>query len=232
MKPADKDKPAENENAADKVLAADKGEPADNSQKGMHWFSTKIAELGAKVGLTIDGQDIEESLRAKAEQYLTPLALSTGQFLAKFLLGVFVMIVSLYYFLADGPAMLLALMRLLPLDDKYEAQLIDQFGDVTRAVVLATFLSALAQGVLAGVGFYFAGASSVFLLTVLAMLFAIVPFIGSAGIWVPVCLWIGFVDDRVWPAVILAVYCGAVVSMVDNVIKPLVLHGRSNIHPL
>jgi predicted PurR-regulated permease PerM len=142
------------------------------------------------------------------------------------------MIISLYYFLADGPAMIRALMRLLPLDDKYEAQLIEQFGNVTQAVVLATFLSALAQGVLAGFGFYFAGVGSVFLLTVLAMLFAIIPFIGSAGVWVPVCLWICFVDDRMWPAIILAVYCGGVVSMVDNVIKPLVLHGRSNIHPL
>ncbi len=123
-------------------------------------------------------------------------------------------------------------MRLLPLDDKYEAQLIDQFADITRAVVLATLLSALAQGVLAGIGFYFVGVGSVFLLTVLAMLFAIVPFIGSAGVWVPVCLWIGFVDERTWPAIFLAVYCGVVVTMVDNLIKPLVLHGRSNIHPL
>jgi predicted PurR-regulated permease PerM len=166
------------------------------------------------------------------EQYLTPMAVSTGQFLLKFLAGLFVMILSLYYFLADGPAMIRALMRLLPLDDKYEAQLIEQFGNVTQAVVLATFLSALAQGVLAGIGFYFAGAGSVFLLTVLAMLFAIIPFIGSAGVWVPVCLWIGFVDDRTWPAIILAIYCAAVVSTIDNFIKPLVLHGRSNIHPL
>ena len=106
------------------------------------------------------------------------------------------MILSLYYFLADGPAMIRALMRLSPLDDKYEAQLIEQFGNVTRAVVLATFLSALAQGILAGIGFYFAGVGSVFLLTVLAMLFAIIPFIGSAGVWVPVCLWMYFVDER------------------------------------
>jgi predicted PurR-regulated permease PerM len=128
--------------------------------------------------------------------------------------------------------MIRAIMRLSPLDDEYEEQLIDQFGDVTRAVVVATLLSALVQGILAGFGFYFAGVGSVFLLTVLAMLFAIIPFIGSAGIWVPVCLWIYFVDDRMWPAIILAAYCGGVVSMVDNVIKPLVLHGRSNIHPL
>jgi predicted PurR-regulated permease PerM len=171
-------------------------------------------------------------LTEKMKEYLTPLAMSTGEFLIKFAVGIFVMVVSLYYFLADGPSMLRAIMRLSPLDDAYERQLIDQFGNVTRAVVLATLLSALAQGILAGLGFYFANAGSVFLLTVLAMLFAIVPFIGSAGVWVPVCLWICFVDNRMWPAIILAAYCGVVVSAVDNIIKPFVLQGRSNIHPL
>ncbi len=77
-----------------------------SSQKGMRWFSTKIAELGGKVGLKFDDKDIESRLRAKLEQYLTPLALSTGQFLVKFTVGIFVMILSLYYFLADGPAMI------------------------------------------------------------------------------------------------------------------------------
>jgi predicted PurR-regulated permease PerM len=45
-------------------------------------------------------------------------------------------------------------------------------------------------------------------------------------------LWIYFVQERTAPAIILAIYCGGVVSSVDNIIKPLVLHGRSNIHPL
>jgi predicted PurR-regulated permease PerM len=215
----------------DQVAVAE-NKTAEDFYKGLTRLSKKIADFSGKRGLKLDAADIETTLRAKIEEYLTPLALSTGQFLAKFMLGVFVMIVALYYFLADGPAMIGAIMRLSPLDDKYEEQLIEQFGNVTQAVVLATFLSALAQGILAGIGFYFAGVGSVFLLTVLAMLFAIIPFIGSAGVWVPVCLCLYFVEERTAAAVILAIYCGAVVSTIDNLIKPLVLHGRSNIHPL
>ncbi|MCC6126345.1 MAG: AI-2E family transporter [Pirellulales bacterium] len=219
-------------NAARTPSAAEKTEPVDNSQKGLQWFSAKITLLGGKIGLNLKEADIKKALHAKMEEYLTPLAVSTGQFLLKFLAGAFVMVISLYYFLADGPAMVRGIMRLSPLDDKYEEQLIEQFGNVTRAVVVATLLSALVQGILAGIGFYFAGAGSVFLLTVLAMMFAIIPFIGSAGVWVPVCLWIYFVEERTWPAILLAVYCAGIVSTVDNLIKPLVLHGRSNIHPL
>ena len=52
--------------------------------------------------------------------------------------GLGVMILSLYYFLADGPTMIRALMHLSPLDDRYEEQLLNEFSTISRAVVLAT----------------------------------------------------------------------------------------------
>ena len=51
-------------------------------------------------------------------------------------------------------------------------------------------------------------------------------------VWVPACLWLHFYHGSTVTAVLLAIYCGAIVSMADNVIKPMVLHGRSNLHPL
>ncbi|MCD4728656.1 MAG: AI-2E family transporter, partial [Pirellulales bacterium] len=76
------------------------------------------------------------------------------------------------------------------------------------------------------------GVGSVFLLTALSMLFTLVPFVGAAIVWVPVCLWLFAVEGRTLPAVLLAIYCCTVVSMADNLIKPMVLHGGSNLHPL
>jgi hypothetical protein len=64
------------------------------------------------------------------------------------------------------------------------------------------------------------------------MLLAMVPFVGATAVWLPVALWIFFVEERTGAAIFLAVYGVAVISMADNVIKPIVLHGRSNLHPL
>ena len=58
------------------------------------------------------------------------------------------------------------------------------------------------------------------------------PFIGAGSVWVPTCLYLYLVEDRLGPAVLLAIWGAAVVSTVDNLIKPLILHGQSNIHPL
>ena len=76
------------------------------------------------------------------------------------------------------------------------------------------------------------GLESVFLLSVLTMFFAMVPFVGAAAVWVPCCLWLLVVENETGWAIFLAVYGVVVVSMSDNIIKPLILHGQSNLHPL
>ena len=141
---------------------------------------------------------------------MAPLALRTTQFLGQALLGLLVMVLGVYYFFADGPAMVQTLLRLSPLEPNRTRELIDQFDSVTRAVVSATLLSAIVQGLLIGLGFYVAGIGSIFLLTALAMLLTLVPFVGSAIVWVPVCLWQFAVEGRTTAAVILAVYCLAI----------------------
>ncbi|MCA9234289.1 MAG: AI-2E family transporter [Planctomycetales bacterium] len=150
------------------------------------------------------------------------------------LVGLAIMTFALYYFLADGPAMIDALMRLSPLDDDYERELLDKFSNVSRSVVVASLLSAVVQGILAGGGYFFAlsGDAPIALLTMLTIVLALVPFVGAAAIWVPVVAWLYLVDGRTAAAVVLGVYCIGVVSMVDNFIKPYVLHGQANLHPL
>ena len=77
-----------------------------------------------------------------------------------------------------------------PLKTDYEKMLIDEFVSISRAVVLATILSALAQGILAGVGFWIAGMQSLLLLTFASTLLAMVPFIGAAAVWFPAAIWL------------------------------------------
>ncbi|MEZ6093875.1 MAG: AI-2E family transporter [Pirellulaceae bacterium] len=180
-------------------------------------------------------KEAEEYTRAITEflrVQLLSLGGATTAFLGKLMLGLTIMILALYFFLLDGAGMIKNLRYLSPLDDEHERELIEEFDRVSRAVVLATLLSALAQGALAGIGFFFVGMDNVFLLTMLTICFAMVPFFGAASVWVPVCVWLYFIENRMGAAIGLAIYGFAVVSMVDNVIKPFVLHGQSNIHPL
>jgi len=162
----------------------------------------------------------------------TPLAVGGVRMLASTLFGLAILVLSMYYFFADGPSMVKAIMRLSPMDDSYERELLDKFGDVSRAVVVATLASAVVQGLLAGAGYFFAGVDQVFLWTAMTIFFSMVPFVGATIVWAPLCAWLHFMEGETTSAIVLAVYCLTVVSMVDNLIKPLVLHGQANLHPL
>jgi predicted PurR-regulated permease PerM len=222
--------------------------PAEDSKPGEHDERKTLADAfvdpsvladaavkaGKQFGLELSRAEVQATIRKKLDEWIGPVALGTARFSGGLLIVLGVTVISTYYFFADGPWMVRQIMRLSPLDDRYEQQLFEQFVRITRAVVVATLLSAVVQGLLAGVGFFVAGVHAVFLLMVLTMFLAMIPFVGAGAVWIPVCIWLFFFADppRHVAAVLLAVYGAGIVSMADNVIKPIVLHGRSNIHPL
>lgn len=184
--------------------------------------------------------------KAKATDWLrrsiVPITGQTAAFVGNVVgwgFGLAIMLISIYYFLVDGPTMVKTVMRLSPLDDRYELELLSEFDKVSRAVVLATLVSAVAQGLLAGIAYFIAGFDAIFLLTILTTILALVPFVGAAAVWIPAALWLALVaktpdgeSGRIGYAIFMAVWGFAVVSMADNIIKPWVLHGQSKLHPL
>ncbi len=88
------------------------------------------------------------------------------------------------------------------------------------------------KAALASIGYALAGFDSIFLLSVLTMVFAIVPFIGAIPIWGSCAAWLVLHEGRPQAAIALAVYGIVLGTVGDNLIKPWVLHGRSNLHPL
>ncbi|MBX7073975.1 MAG: AI-2E family transporter [Pirellulales bacterium] len=179
-----------------------------------------------------DLAEARQSVTGWVQSYAVATGTVLGGWLANLAIGLLVLVISLYYFLADGPGMIATIMRLLPLDDRYERQLLTEFDRISRAVVLATILSAVVQGILAGIGFTVAGFDAIFLLTVVTMLLALVPFVGAAAVWGSCAVWLLIYEERIFAASMLALYGVFVISMADNVIKPIVLHGQSKLHPL
>jgi predicted PurR-regulated permease PerM len=192
-----------------------------------------INQLLSKLHLpSLQSENVHDFVDGNLRKAAAPLALGGVRILASTLVSLAIMVLTLYYFFADGPNMVTALMNLSPLDDAYEQELLDKFSDISRAVVVAVLLSAIVQGMLAGIGYFFAGVQNVFFLTAATCFLAMVPFVGAAAIWIFVCLYLYFYVGATTAAILLAIYCVTVVSMIDNLIKPMVLHGQSNLHPL
>jgi predicted PurR-regulated permease PerM len=104
--------------------AASEGYEIYESLKGaeidLHRMAESTVKYARQLGLEeLDSKDVERTVTAKVQEWLAPLVLGTTQYVGSLLVGLAVMIISLYYFLADGPTMIRTIMRLSPLDDRY-----------------------------------------------------------------------------------------------------------------
>jgi predicted PurR-regulated permease PerM len=157
---------------------------------------------------------------------------ATSVVLVKGAFSLLIFVMALFFWFADGPEIIRALMVLSPMEDRYEQTLLDEFEVLVRAVVAGSIASATAQAVLSGLGFWFAGLESMFLLMAMTAVLAMVPFLGASLVWVPVCLWLAFGEGRMMAGLGLAIYGIVIVSTVDNVIRPWIIVERAALHPL
>jgi len=146
---------------------------------------------------------------------------------ASFVLMLFV----LFFVLRDGPAVAQQLVQMLPIEDRRRARLWQHLADVTRAVFLGIGLTALAQGILVGVGFWIAGLPSPLVFGVVAVLVSLIPMVGSALVWAPGTLYLAARGEYGY-AVFLAVWGAVVVGMVDNFLRPILISGRVEVPTL
>ena len=145
------------------------------------------------------------------------------------LVGFFMMLFLLFFFLQDGRAMLGALTRLIPMHTGRRAQLLKYLADVTRAVVFGSVATALIQGAFVGVGFALAGLPSPVVWAVVASIAAFLP-AGAAVVLVPGVLYLAFTGH--WKATVFLLCWSAALAIVENVVRPLLTAHRVHVSTL
>lgn len=175
-----------------------------------------------------------EPLRNTASTLLTTASASLPALLNQVAFGVLdtlLLVFSVVVFLAEGPHIAAFVEPLVPLDGRYQRRLIDVFRRFALTLVLGTSATAVIQGAVAAIGYAVAGLPNPLVWGLATALGGMVPLVGTAVVVVPACLTVAKTVGVGW-AVVLLLYCIAVVGTVDNVVKPLIMSGRSKVHPL
>lgn len=134
-------------------------------------------------------------------------------------------------FLAEGPAIRDFVLRLSPLDARYEQRLLDVFQEFAGNIVMGTLIVATLQGAAATAGYMMVGLPRAGFFGIATGMAAFVPLVGTAIIAVPACIYIG-ITQSVGMGLGLAAYAVVVVGLIDNLLRPLLIRGSARIHPL
>ena len=112
---------------------------------------------------------------------------------------------------------------LLPIPAADASRIVDELTTMTRCVFRSTLVTAAAQAGLGGIGLFVLGVPQVWALTAVMFFCALMPG-GTAIVWVPAAVWLGF-SGHPGKAIALVAWGGGVVSTIDNVLRP-VLAGK------
>lgn len=188
---------------------------------GGEWFTAQYLRVQtdpAWVRVQIDALGLTDAFRLKA------LIGGVGRNVAKFGLAVF----ALFFLFRHGASVLEQFRRVAArwLGEASRGY-IQAVGVTVRAVVFGIVLTALAQGVLAGLGYWVAGIDAPVLWGVLTALVSLIPFVGPV-VWIGLSLGL-LAHGETQAALGLFLWGALVVSWVDNLIRPLVISGPTRI---
>ncbi len=153
-----------------------------------------------------------------ARDWLLSAAKAVGQGITQVLFSAFLA----FFLLRDAPELSRRLnVAVERLAGERGQRLIKVAGDTVRGVIFGILGTALAQAMVAGLGFWIAGVPAVVLLSVLTFLFAVIPF-GPPLIWGPAALWL-FAQGHTGYGIFMLFWGVAVISSVDNFLRPYLI---------
>jgi predicted PurR-regulated permease PerM len=185
----------------------------------------------APVAAWVEGQvDLRGEIRRLASDITARVSsFVTGSIRA--LAELLVTLFALFFFFRDRRAIVAALRSLVPLSDAETDKVFARVGDTIHATVYGTVAVSIVQGVLGGLMFWLLGLPAPLLWGVVMGLLALVPVLGAFVVWIPAAIYLALMGS--WgKALILAAWGGIVVSLIDNLLYPVLVGKRLRMHTL
>jgi predicted PurR-regulated permease PerM len=158
----------------------------------------------------------------------------TASFITNVGVGLFqfvLILLSTYYLFKDGERLMDQLRESIPLPDDRSTRILTHVTDVVRATIHGGLVVAAIQGALGGIMFWILGIPSPVFWGAVMAFFALIPFLGAFVVYLPAAVWLVIAGSYI-KAIILVVFGIAIVSQIDNFLKPILISGRTQMHPL
>ncbi|WP_291964915.1 AI-2E family transporter [Maribacter sp.] len=209
------------------MLSTQLGDFADKSEQVTKAFKDQVSKIekyiGYDISSTIDPQ--------QASGWLTDNMQGFASSTFNIFISLGILLFLLYYMLKSPKKLKESLLEYIPLSNKNLVILGKEIDNVVRSNAIAIPLVALAQGIIALIGFYIFGVENPLFWFVIVTIGSMIPFIGTfIGIFPVFVLSLASGEDfQAWGVLIYGV---TVVAMTDNLIRLFVLKKLDSTHPL
>lgn len=194
-----------------------------------HMRASRLGQLVHDVGLRtrVDIPSMIVSASQTVSGFLVAQAPAAAANVFRFVVNFFFAAFAMFFFFRDGSRMVQALRDLIPMQPEDKDVVMARFGETLSAVVLGSALTAAAQGVLGGIAYWALGVPYSVLLAGATAFLSLIPY-GGPLVWVGVAIYLGLGGDYLRAGIMVG-WGTLVIGAVDNLIRPLVIGGRTQI---
>jgi predicted PurR-regulated permease PerM len=196
------------------------------------------AELTAALKKLVSNIEQQYNVAIASEANINKLGNAITQMLPKVLgatfntlTTIFFMYFILYFMLANARKMETAIYEYIPLRDENMHKVGKEVNTMVVSNAIGIPVIALAQGVVALIGYLIIGVKEPFFWFGVTCIAAMLPVIGAALAYVPLAI-IFFANDKTWQGVAMLIFGFGVIGTVDNVLRFTLLKKIGNVHPL
>ncbi len=148
-----------------------------------------------------------------------------------FALNFIFMLLILFFLLKDAYRMEESFYRILPFPDDIEKDVVDRLKQVVKMLLAGNLLIMTLQGLMVGLGIFFAGISGPLLWGSISAILSLIPVIGTSLVWLPAVIFLTLTGNYL-AALLLAVWCTVWYLVLENLLKPALFGKKLNFHPL
>jgi predicted PurR-regulated permease PerM len=147
------------------------------------------------------------------------------------LVGLFVMFFVMYYGFREGRTFVQRIRQLLPLEPSLKESLFYEIRTISQAVLYGQVMTALVQGAIGAIGLLIFGVPNWLFWGAIMVLTSFIPMIGTPVVWVPAALSL-ILGGSTARGVGLLIFGAVLVMNIDNFLRPRLMSGRTQIHPV
>jgi len=104
--------------------------------------------------------------------------------------------------------------------------LVKQIRDIVISTLYGGVAVSIAQGTIAGFTFFILGISNPAIWGLATSIASFVPIVGASSVWVPATIYL-FITGEILKGVALAMVGIFGISLIDNILKPIIIGGRT-----
>jgi predicted PurR-regulated permease PerM len=175
------------------------------------------------------GQQQIEELAAAQTSRATAAVGGIIKTTSNILLQTALMLVAFFFLLVDGPKLVDWLGEVVPLRPGQTREILSDFRNTSVAVLVSSIATAGVQTAVAAVGYLLFGVPQPAFFAAITFVVAFIPAVGATSVALVLALLL-FLTGHPQQALFLALWGAILVGFSDNIVKPMLMRGRMEVH--